>query len=79
MNVYYNLVNSVNPVGDTPADCQPAKNLGQTQRRELVNHIRIRYNDALVGNVAQVPRLPVPHSFMATVGIDDKVEPVLGR
>ncbi len=30
MNVFYNLVNPVNPVGDTPADWQLAKNLGQT-------------------------------------------------
>ena len=35
MKVYYNLVNPVNSVGDTPADCQLAKNPGRTHRFEM--------------------------------------------
>ena len=31
MNVYYDLVNAVNSVGDTPADCQLVKNHGRTR------------------------------------------------
>ena len=55
MKVFHDLVNRVNPVGDTPADCQLAEDPGSTREATLFDICSvIEYTVPCLGAVAQL-------------------------